>query len=184
MQEFSLEKVSKAGAKFDFEKAKWFNREYLKQKPDNELAQMVKPYADEAGYEVCTEYLEGACRLMKERATFIKDIVSEGRYLFEAPANYDENTLSKKWKPETAGQIRAIADVLLASESFDTVDLEARGKAWLDENKVGFGAVMPVFRVLLTGEGAGPGIFDICSLLGREEVSVRIEKGLQAMQGR
>jgi glutamyl-tRNA synthetase len=178
---FSLEKVSKAGAKFDFEKAKWFNREYLKQRLDAELAQMVKPYAEEAGYTVGMEYLESACRLMKERATFIKDIVSEGHYLFRAPVEYDDNTLSKKWKPETAGQIRSILDVLAASAQFDAADLESRVKTWLDENKVGFGAVMPVFRVLLTGEGAGPGIFDICALLGRDEVFARMERGLQFM---
>jgi glutamyl-tRNA synthetase len=181
VREFSLEKVSKAGAKFDFEKAKWFNREYLKQKPDGELAEMVKPYADAEGYDVCIEYLEGASRLMKERATFIRDIVSEGRYLFQAPEKYDESTIAKKWKQETAGQIRSILEVLGASAAFDSADLESRVKTWLEDNKVGFGAVMPVFRVLLTGEAAGPGIFDICSLLGRDEVFIRMERGLQSM---
>jgi glutamyl-tRNA synthetase len=181
---FSLEKVSKAGAKFDFEKAKWFNREYLKQKPDGELAEMVKPYAEEAGYTVSMDYLEGACRLMKERATFIKDIVFEGRYLFQAPDKYDDHTISKKWKPETADQIRAILHVISGTEGFEAGDIEARVKNWLEENRVGFGAVMPVFRVLLTGEGAGPGIFDICALLGREVVFARMESGLNVMQNR
>lgn len=181
---FSLEKVSKAGAKFDFEKAKWFNREYLKNTSDAELANAVRPYTEAMQINCDDAFLAGVCRLMKERATFIKDIAEEGRYLFFAPDAYDENTLSKKWKPESAAQVRSLTDYLLASPEYTHDVLEQRGKAWLEENKVGFGAIMPVFRVLLTGVGAGPGIFDICVLLGSAEVSARIEKGLAAMAGR
>lgn len=182
VQAFSLEKVSKAGAKFDFEKAKWFNKEYLRSHDGAELAKSVRPYVAEAGYDVSDDYLARVCDLMKERATFIKDLFGEGRYLFTAPTAYDGGTLSKKWKPESAAQVESLTAGLLSVPDFTVAELEAKGKAWLEENKVGFGAIMPVFRVLLTGEGAGPGIFEICALLGREEVKTRIEKGLSAQK--
>lgn len=182
VKEFSLEKVSKAGAKFDFEKAKWFNREYLRSHSDAELAQAVRPTVEAAGFTPSDAFLAGVCRLMKERATFIKDLFEEGRYLFVAPTAYDEATLSKKWKPESAEQIKSLLADLLAVPEFTHNALEPVGKAWLEANKVGFGAIMPVFRVLLTGVGAGPGIFEICELLGRDEVKARIEAGLAAQQ--
>ena len=178
VQAFSLEKVSKAGAKFDFEKAKWFNKEYLRSHSNQELAQAVRPYVDAEGIKVSDEYLAQVCGLMKERATFIKDLLDEGRYLFNPPVSYDEATLSKKWKPESAEQIKSLTADLLSVEDFTHDPLEAKGKAWLEANKVGFGAIMPVFRILLTGVGAGPSIFEICALLGKEEVKARIEKGL------
>jgi len=179
VQAFSLEKVSKAGAKFDFEKAKWFNKEYLRSHSNEELAQAVRPYVDAEGVHVSDEYLALVCGLMKERATFIKDLLDEGRYLFNAPQSYDEATLSKKWKPESAEQIKSLTADLLSVEDFTHDPLEVKGKAWLEANKVGFGAIMPLFRILLTGVGAGPSIFEICALLGKEEVKARIEKGLE-----
>ncbi|MCG9912372.1 MAG: glutamate--tRNA ligase [Flavobacteriales bacterium] len=184
VEAFSLEKVSKAGAKFDFEKAKWFNREYLKSTPDKELAEAVKPYAIAGGADVSDEYLQGACRLMKERATFIKDVFEKGRYLFFAPSAYDENTLAKKWKPGTADFISQLLADLSTDEAFTGASLESRGKAWLEANKLGFGAIMPVFRVLLTGEGEGPAIFEICALLGKEEMKSRIESGLSVCKSK
>lgn len=183
IQAFSIEKVSKAGAKFDFEKAKWFNKEYLRSKSNEELAQAVRPYVEKAGLETSEAYLVSVCGLMKERATFIKDLLEEGRYLFVAPATYDEATLSKKWKPESAEQIQRLTADLLSVADFSHDALEAKGKAWLEENKIGFGAIMPVFRILLTGVGAGPSIFEICALLGKEEVKKRIEKGLEVKAG-
>jgi glutamyl-tRNA synthetase len=178
VQAFSLEKVSKAGAKFDFEKAKWFNKEYLRSHSNEELAQAVRPYVNAEGIKVSDEYLAQVCGLMKERATFIKDLLDEGKYLFNAPASYDETTLSKKWKPESAGQIKSLTADLLSVDDFTHDPLESKGKAWLEANKVGFGAIMPLFRILLTGVGAGPSIFEICALLGKEEVKARVEKGL------
>lgn len=178
VQAFSLEKVSKAGAKFDFEKAKWFNKEYLRDKSGAELASAVRPYMEAVGIQATDEYLASVCNLMKERATFIKDLAEEAKYLFEAPKTYDEATLSKKWKPESVAQIESLTADLLSVEDFTHDALEAKGKAWLDANKIGFGAIMPLFRILLTGVGAGPSIFEICALLGRDEVKSRINVGL------
>lgn len=178
---FSLEKVSKAGAKFDLNKAKWFNSEYLRQQDNNELAKQLLPQLAEMGIESSVEYVADVCRLTKEKCTFQKEIIPTGIYFFKAPTTYDE-ALSKKWKPESAAQIRSLTDTLLAVDHFTHDPLEAAGKAWLEENKVGFGAIMPIFRILLTGVGAGPSIFEICALLGKEEVKDRIEKGLNSIK--
>lgn len=167
VQDFSLDKVSKAGAKFDFDKAKWFNQQYLRMQNDAELATYVKPYL--ADKEVSDERLAGICHLMKERATFIRDIAAEGQYLIESPTQFDTEMLRKKWKPETPSQLDELAEIVRTCEPFTHTELESKVKAYLESNSIGFGALMPVYRIILTGVAAGPGVFEITELLGRDE---------------
>ncbi|MEJ6590090.1 MAG: glutamate--tRNA ligase [Crocinitomicaceae bacterium] len=172
---FGLDRVSKGGAKFDPEKTKWFQQQYIRSASNEKLAELL---VDKFPSELTTEQKVSICSLMKERATFAEDIVKDGAYLYQKPTSYDEKVLSKKWKENTASLIEQWMDILKEIESFTSANIEADFKAFLEKNQLGFGAVLLPFRILVTGVGAGPGMFDISEFLGKEEVLERIEKGL------
>ena len=172
---FGLDRVSKGGAKFDPEKTKWFQQQYIRSASNEKLAELL---ADKFPSELTTEQKVSICSLMKERATFAEDIVKDGAYFYQKPTSYDEKVLSKKWKENTASLIEQWMDILKEIESFTSANIEADFKAFLEKNQLGFGAVLLPFRILVTGVGAGPGMFDISEFLGKEEVLERIEKGL------
>ena len=175
---FSLERVGKAGAKFDPDKTKWFNEQYLRNKTNEELAQLIKPLVDEKGYSYPNdEFLALFCGLMKERASFTKDLLVDD-YLFNAPNEYDNKTLNKKWKENTPDIIIELKTILEQISDFTSSHIEKEFKAFLERKELGFGAVLPAFRLLVTGAGMGPSMFDICSLLGKEETLERINVGL------
>ncbi len=180
VEAFSLERVGKAGARFDANKTRWYNQQYLRKRSGAELAEMVKPRLNRLGIKVPEEgFLKEVCDLMKERATFPRDIVDEGNFFFRRPENYDPKTLQKKWKADTPGIISEIQDVLAKVSPFDAEHIENAFKAHLEEKGWGLGKVMPNFRLLLTGKGAGPSVFEIAALLGKEETLERIRIGLE-----
>lgn len=176
VEAFSLERVSKAGAKFDPEKTKWFQQQYIRNKDDAALAKLISNSTDS---KVSEENLQTICALMKERATFPLDILKDGSYLLESPKSYDEKMISKKWKSNTTEIMENWKLTLAKLNTFDSDTIESSFKAFLNSNELGFGAVLLPFRILVTGVGSGPGMFDISSYLGKEEVLARIEKGLQ-----
>ncbi len=178
VQSFSLERVGKAGAKFDPDKTKWFNQQYLRSKTDAELAEAIKPLVKEKGYDYSDEYLAGVARLMKERASFIPEIVTGGEYLFERPKEYDEKTVSKKWKADTSDRMKAIRSDFEKVNDFTAEELEAVFKSFLEREQVGMGAVLPNLRLLLTGQGMGPSLFEIMALLGKKESLERMDEGI------
>ena len=175
VEAFSLERVSKAGAKFDPEKTKWFQQQYLRSTSDSHLAEII---AESSEIDISREKLETICALMKERATFPKDIIEDGSYLMSAPNSYDEKMISKKWKSNTHEIMSNWKMILDQLESFDAVTIESSFKQFLSSNELGFGAVLLPFRILVTGVGAGPGMFDIAAYLGKDEVLLRMNKGL------
>lgn len=179
---FSLERVGRAGAKFDFDKTKWFNQQYLRMQSGEELAPQLKPLLAEAGFSAEDKYTSDVCELMKERATFVKDILKEGRYFFEAPTSYDEKTIKKKWKENTSEIIEELRDLLGALNSFDAESIGDCFKLFLEEKGLGFGAVMPGFRVSVTGLGAGASMNEIAALLGKNEVLERINTALKTIK--
>jgi glutamyl-tRNA synthetase len=178
VQLFSLERVSKAGAKFDFEKAKWFNHQYLLKHSDADLAKEFMPLLKEAGFDRPMEYVTTVVGLVKERANFVNDFLEHSRFFFEAPSSFDDATLGKKWKPETQGIIEGWRDALNNTNDYSAAALEATSKAYLEEKGVGIGQVLQAFRILITGLSAGPSMFEVCSLLGKEEVIARFNKAL------
>lgn len=182
VEAFSLERVGKAGAKFDPDKAKWFNQQYLRSAPDAELAKEVAPYVKALGHDKSPEFLAEMCRLMKERASFIREMAESGPYFFTAPATYDEKTVSKKWKENTADIMRKLTAEFKGVEDFSAANLEGVFKSFLEKEGVGMGAVLPNLRVLVTGEGMGPGMFDIMALLGKDESLERMEKGIEKLE--
>ncbi len=175
VEAFSLERVSKAGAKFDPEKTKWFQQQYLRSTSDSHLAEII---SESSEIDISREKLESICALMKERATFPKDILEDGSYLLSAPNSYDEKMISKKWKSNTHEIMSDWKMILDQLESFDADTIESSFKQFLSSNELGFGAVLLPFRILVTGVGAGPGMFDIAAYLGKDEVLSRMNKGL------
>lgn len=184
---FSLERVGKAGAKYDPEKAKWFNQQYLKDKSDKDLAKSLLEREDTPEYVKLKDevYLEKVCGLMKERAVFLKDIPLEGDYLFHAPQSLDEKTLKSKWKENTASLMNEWLVVLNSIElsEFKATKIEEQLKNFMEEKGIGFGAILPPFRLLLSGTGMGPSLFAIAELLGKEECTQRMQNNLKKIQG-
>ena len=176
---FTLDRVSKAGAKFDPDKTKWFQQQYLRMTPEKDLAEML---AMEMEKPLDMDSLETICHLMKERATFVRDILSDGAYLFNAPTTYDEQTVSKKWKEDSAAILGEWKGVLETIEPFYHENIETAFKGFLADKNLGIGAVLPLFRLLLTGTGMGPSMFEISEFLGKEESLLRMNQGLTAVE--
>lgn len=180
---FTLERVGKAGAKYDADKTKWFNQQYLRGKTNGslvrEFTEILKgENIDDKGID-----LKQVVGLMKERATFVSDML-EGRYLFEKPAAYDEKTIKKKWKEQSAEITTNLIFELDKIEDFTSDNIERSFKAFLETKSLGFGAVLPIYRVFVTGLGMGPSMFAISALIGKAETITRLETGLNAMNGR
>ena len=179
IEAFSLERVGKAGAKFDFDKTRWFNQQYLRSKSKEELAQDLQIILKENGVEAEDDFVETVCEQLKERATFVKDMWEEGKYYFSAPTSYDEKTIRKKWKKDTPKYVSELKDKLSILSDFSSENIEVEFKKYLEENELGMGRLLPAFRVCLTGLGMGPSLFDIASLLGQEETIKRMETALE-----
>lgn len=177
INEFSLERVSKSGAKFDPEKAKWFNQQYLRQHSDRDLAERALPLALAKGYNTTVDFLEQVVTLTKERAQFTADLL-DADYLFNAPTAFDEQTVTKKWKAESGALLGEWKNKLSGVANFRADEIEAAFKAFLEEKQLGMGAVLPLFRLLVTGQGMGPSMFHIAELLGKDAVLNRMEAGI------
>lgn len=183
VEAFSLERVGKAGAKYDPDKARWYNQQYLRAKEGILIAQDLKLKSSDitAIEEMPEETLARVCDLMKERATFVKDIYEEGKYFFEAPTDYDEKTLQKKWKEESASLMTEWKECLKELSDYTATGIEASFKDFLEQKTLGIGQVLPLFRLLVTGQGMGPSMFEIADLLGKEETIKRIEVGVKKL---
>ena len=174
VETFTIERIGKSGSKFDPEKTKWFNQQYLRATPNAELAKMIMPMIVEKGYKVTEEYAAGVCELMKERAVFIQDLL-EGTYLFEAPKSYDEDAMSKKWKAGESNELmKEWAKELETIEEFTHQNIDAKFKEFITAKGLGMGAVMPLFRLCLTGTLTGPGSSHVAELIGKGETLARI----------
>ena len=178
IEAFTLERVGKAGAKFDADKTKWYNQQYLRETSDEELAQLTVPFLEADGLDYNMETLPAICGMMKERAHFVKEIIQDGTFFFQRPSEYDEKMVSKKWKPETGGYVRGAWDVLSTTEPFAAEPLHNAFKQYLEDQGLGFGKVAPGLRVSVTGKGMGPDLFQTIEILGKEEVSARIDAAI------
>ena len=175
---FTIERIGKSGSKFDPDKTRWFNQQYLRATPHHELAQMLHPMLKEKGIDVSLEYTENVVGLMMERAVFVEDML-EGMYLFQGPTEFDAEAVSKKWKVgESAVIIQKWADAMNALEDFSFESIDHRFKEFLQEENLGMGAVMPLFRLLLTGTLTGPAAAQVASVIGKEEVMKRVAFGI------
>ncbi|MGB0165330.1 MAG: glutamate--tRNA ligase [Luteibaculum sp.] len=181
VQAFSIARVGKSGSKFDPEKTKWFNQQWLRKQDNAKLVAQVKELFGKNGLKIPNdEFLNRYVDLLKERAQFPEDFL-EGTYLLQAPESFDEKTLSKKWKEQTPELLKALQAKFASLDEFKAESLESTFKQFLEEKELGMGAVLPNFRLLVTGMGMGPSMFEICELLGKEEVLHRMEIGLERL---
>lgn len=180
---FDLENCSKSGAKFDYEKGKWFNHQYIQKKDNKEIAALFIPVLKEKGIEGFTpECVEKVVALMKERVNFIRELWDVTSFFFQAPESYDEKTVKKRWKEDSAQQLTELADVLKDREPFDSKGTEEEVKAWIESKGYHLGNIMNATRVALVGEGKGPHIFDITETLGKEETIRRIYTAIETLK--
>jgi len=178
---FTLDRVGKSGAKFDAEKTKWFNEQYLRSKEDVELANELLPLLKNEGAIWGDISLEEYCGLMKERATFVEDLLA-GTYIFTAPTEFDEKTLRKKWNENSAIHLKALAEKFDASEHFDVESVESIFKTYIETEEIGMGALLPVFRLTVTGKAMGPSMFAIAALIGKDETIKRMISGTEKLK--
>lgn len=171
---FDLEKVHKAGARFDPEKIKWFNHQYLQQKGNDELAVLFSELLKNKGIEVATPTLQKIVGLLKERATFVNDFWELGKFFFEAPTQYDEKAMKKQWKEQSPLIVEEVAALLRNATDFEARGLEGIVKQYIADKELGLGQVMPVLRLALVGELKGPDIFDVMEVIGKEETVNRL----------
>lgn len=177
VEKFDLNRVHKAGAKFDPEKNKWFNHQYLIKQKDADLAKAFAPIVAEKGFSVDENTLLKIVSLIKERAHFVSEFWDLSDFFFVAPKTYDEKA-SKNWKEETPALMQELITVLLNIDDFTSVNIETIVKDWMTTNEIGMGKVMQPFRLSLVGALKGPHLFDIVELIGIEETIKRIEKAI------
>lgn len=175
---FSLEHCSKAGARFAFEKGKWFNHEYLLAMPGEELLRLFKPVMEANGVnpsDFSDEYIVKAIDMVKSRANFVNDLWEQGKFFFKAPEEYAEKDIRKRWKPDTPARMEELTEVLAALPDFSSQAAEPVVLGWITDNGYHMGNVMNAFRLAVVGECKGPHMFDISELMGREETIRRIK---------
>lgn len=178
VEAFSLERVNKSGARFDFEKTKWFNQQYLKNKSNDELVVLTKAMFNEKGYKADDTKLATICDLIKERATFLFEFPELGYYFFENIKEYDEKNLKKKWNTDNNDAFGQLIVKLEELNEFTETNIEATVKSFMEEFSLGFGQVLPILRISITGTMQGPPIFQVMEVIGKEACSERINSGI------
>ena len=178
---FDISKCSKAGAKFAYEKGIWFNHEYILKKSANEIARLFEPVCREHGVTEPFERIEQVVAMMKDRVSFVKELWSLCSFFFEAPTAYDEKTVKKRWKEDSAQTLSELCDVLDGIDDFSLENQEQIVHAWIESKELKLGNVMNAWRLALVGEGKGPGMFDISAFLGKEETIRRTRKAIECL---
>ena len=183
IEAFTLERVVKAGSRFDPEKAKWFNHHYLQMKSNSELAERYLEILTEKGIKAEKKFVQQVVELVKERAGFLSDLWDHSFFFFKPPETYDRNVVNKRWKKETPLIMKELMTLLSDVNDFTASNTESVVKEWIAGKELGMGEVMNVFRLLVVGALMGPHLFDIIEILGKEETLNRIRKGLKQIEG-
>ncbi len=181
-QAFSLERVGKAGARFDPDKAKWFNHHYLQEKSDEFLAGEYQKILQQKGIDAEKEYIARVCSLIKERASFVSEFWEQSAFFFEAPDTFDPKAVKKRWKTHTPDTMKELIKVLEKIEPFSSQNTEEQVKQYIESSGAGMGQVMNALRLAIVGELKGPHLFDITEMLGKEEVIKRIQFAIENIQ--
>ncbi len=176
---FSFDRCSKSGAKFDYEKAKWFNHQYIQLKSNKELRELFIPYLEKEGIKADESYIETVIGLVKERVSFVKELWGQSAFFFKAPESYDEKTIKKRWKDETPAQLTELIDVLKGINDFSSNNQEEIVKNWIESKGYNLGGIMNAFRLAVVGEPKGPHMFDITATIGKEETINRLQKAIK-----
>jgi len=175
---FSMDRVIKSGARFNPEKARWFNQQYLRNRSDARLAQDFLVLLQKKGIATTLQKAEKIVSLIKQRASFVHEFWDLSHYFFIPPTNYDPVYSKKSWKPETPGIIRQAKEILEGCTSFNVTSIEKTLHLWIEKEQLKTGQVMNALRLCIVGEPQGPGIAEIMDVLGREETLARLDRAL------
>lgn len=178
---FSIERVGKSGSRFDPEKAKWFNHQYLQKRSDNELAIDFREFLRAKGFHIDTFRLVTLVKLVKERVSFVKDIWDQTDFFFIAPQSYDAEVVKKRWSQDSAAQMSELKSVLSGIREFTPQETETLVKEWITAKGYNTGQIMNAFRLVIVGASRGPHMFDIITWLGKDETLRRIEQGVTVL---
>jgi glutamyl-tRNA synthetase len=181
VKSFDLSRVNKSGARFDPDKTKWFNQQYMMKKSDAELAELYISILTKKGIIKENTFIEKVVFLIKERATFVSDFWDLSNFFFEDPTEYDEKASKKNWKEDTADLMKELILELEKIEDFNSQNIENTIKDWITSKEIGFGKVMQPFRLSLVGAMKGPHLFDIAEMLGKPATISRINKAIETL---
>lgn len=181
VQAFDIHKCSKAGARFDYQKGIWFNHEYMLKKSNEEVANLFAPIVANNGVDESMERITKVVAMMKDRVNFVKELWPLCSFFFIAPTEYDEKTVKKRWKADSAKVMGELVEVLEGIDDFSVEGQEPVVMKWVEEKGYKLGDVMNAFRLTLVGIGKGPGMFDISAFLGKEETLKRMRKAIEVL---
>jgi glutamyl-tRNA synthetase len=179
IEAFSVDRISKSGAKFDANKTKWFNQQYLRAKEDADLAEIFNKELLSKGINADINYVENVCALIKEKAQFITEFWSLAFYFFEEPTDFDAEVINKRWKDNVPDFLLNLTNALKTLEDFSHTSIENKFKEIAEQTGISPGSVMQIFRVAISGLAAGPAIFEMISLIGKEKVVARLERAIK-----
>lgn len=182
IQSFSLERVGKAGSKFDLEKAKWFNHQYLMKQSNEELLKFLKELLKENDVECSDEFALKVIDIVKERVNFPKELWSQSSFFFNAPESFDEKSLKEKWKGNSAEQVELIIPLFEESELWNVQSLKEKVSSFINDKQMGMGQVMNAMRICLVGASAGPDLFTIIEMIGKEETISRLKNAIEKIK--
>ena len=182
VEAFDISKCSKAGARFDYQKGIWFNHEYILRKSNEEIAALFAPIVANNGIDESMERITKVVSMMKDRVNFVKELWPLCSFFFIAPTEYDEKTVHKRWKENSAEVMTELANVIEGIDDFSIENQEKIVMAWVESKGYKLGDVMNAFRLALVGIGKGPGMFDITEFLGKEETLKRLRKAIEVLK--
>lgn len=184
IEKFDFGHCSKSGAKFDYEKGRWFNHEYLQKLPDERLAGLFKPVLAANGVnpdDFSDDYIARAVGMVKGRIYFVKDLWDQAKFFFKAPETYNPKDVKKRWNEDTPRIMGELVEVLRGIDDFSSKAAEPVVLNWIASKGYHLGNVMNAFRLTVVGECKGPHMFDITELLGKDETINRINKGVESI---
>ena len=176
--QFSLDRVSKSGAKFDYEKGQWFNHQYLQMKSDEELAELFAPVLEQHGVKADKAVVAKVIGLTKDRVNFVPELWEQTSFFFVAPTEYDEKSLAKRWKEDSPRHMTEMLALLEQQNDWSAEALDNLIMPWIAEKEYGVGVVMNAFRICLVGAARGPHIWAITDVIGKEETLRRMRTAL------
>ncbi len=182
IEAFDLDRCSKSGAKFDFQKGIWFNHQYIQLKSEEEIGKLFNDLLVEKGITTPIEKTKTIVGLMKNRVSFVSELWEQADFFFIAPTHYDEKTVKKRWKEDSAKHMTELMHLLESLDDFSVENQESKVMQWIKDNGYHTGKIMNAFRLTLVGEGKGPQMFDITSILGKEETLKRMQKAIDALK--
>jgi glutamyl-tRNA synthetase len=181
IEAFGLERVGKSGSKFDPEKTKWFNQQYLRLKSNQELADLFQVELEKKNIQVETEKLNEVVELVKERAVFIADFWEQSYFFFQAPQAFNEKVTKKRWKEDTPQIISDLSVIFQNATQWQSEYLHDLAANYIQKNELGFGAVMNALRIAIVGDGIGPDLFKIIAFIGKEDTIKRLQFALETI---